>query len=131
MGEPRFTEEGQAQLKPTAREPKEKSSLIFHRCPETALGPDYLHARTSPFRPAPRRLLMIVIRRLIDRRRAYTAIFLPGVPARIFPTSDQEHARILQIYKQDRPHEGIHNDFTDFHLSRPATVPPPVRRTHP
>ncbi len=61
---------------------------------------------------------MIVIRRLVDRRRAYTGIFLPGEPPRIFPTSDHEHARILEIYKQDRPHEGIVNDFTDLSLGR-------------
>jgi hypothetical protein len=59
---------------------------------------------------------MFVIRRMVDRRRAYTAILLPGEPPRIFPSSDHEHARILQIYKQDRPHEGICNDFTDFDL---------------
>ena len=64
---------------------------------------------------------MIVIRRLVDRHRAYTAIFLKGEAPRIFPTSEHEHGRILQIYKQDRRHEGIHNDFTDFD---PA---PPVR----
>jgi|GEM_PF-600723 len=59
---------------------------------------------------------MIVIRRMVDRRRAYTAIFLKGEPPKIFPTTDAEHARILQVYKQDRPHEGILNDFaeTDF-----------------
>lgn len=59
---------------------------------------------------------MLVIRRLVDRRRAYTALLLKGEPPRIFPTSDAEHARILQIYKQDRPYEGIVNDFTDFDL---------------
>ena len=62
---------------------------------------------------------MIVIRRMVDRRRAYTAIFLKGEPPKIFPTSDAEHARILQVYKQDRPHEGILNDFADVDL--PAT----------
>lgn len=56
---------------------------------------------------------MILIRRQIDRDRAYTAIFLPGEPPRVFPTSDYEHARILQIYKQDRAHPGIENDFSD------------------
>ncbi len=56
---------------------------------------------------------MIVIRRMVDRRRAYTAIFLKGEPPKIFPTSDAEHARILQVYKQDKPHEGILNDFSD------------------
>lgn len=57
---------------------------------------------------------MLVIRRLVDRHRAYTGIFLPGEPPRVFPTTDQEHARILQIYKQDRPYPGIVNDFTDY-----------------
>jgi hypothetical protein len=65
---------------------------------------------------------MIVIRRQVDRTRAYTAIFLPGEPPRVFPTSDYEHARILQIYKQDRPYTGIENDFTD---SFPTALPGP------
>lgn len=70
---------------------------------------------------------MLVVRRLVDRHRAYTALFLKGEPARIFPTTDYEHARILQIYKQDRPYEGIHNDHTDFSFGRPldnASSPP-------
>lgn len=61
---------------------------------------------------------MIVIRRLTDRHRAYTGIFLPGEPPRIFPTSDAEHGRILQIYKQDRAYEGVINDFSDYALGR-------------
>lgn len=61
---------------------------------------------------------MLVIRRLVDRHRAYTGIFLPGEPAKIFPTTDQEHARILQVYKQDRPYEGICNDFSDYAIGR-------------
>jgi len=64
---------------------------------------------------------MIVIRRLVDRHRAYTAIFLRGEPPRIFPTSDHEHGRILAIYLQDRPYEGVVNDFTDL-------VPTPARK---
>jgi hypothetical protein len=56
---------------------------------------------------------MIVIRRLVDAQRAYTVIFLPGEEPRVFPTNDYEHGRILQIYKQDRPYEGIINDFSD------------------
>lgn len=59
---------------------------------------------------------MLVIRRIVDRRRAYTAIYLPGEEPRIFPTDDVEHARILQIYKQDRRYEGVCNDFTDFRI---------------
>lgn len=66
---------------------------------------------------------MLVIRRLVDRRRAYTALLLPGEPPRVFPTSDHEHARILQIYKQDRPYDGIVNDFTE--LPNPPASPRP------
>ena len=62
---------------------------------------------------------MIVIRRLIDRHRAYTAIFLPGEEPRIIPTTDYEHGRILQVYKQDRPHADVLNDFTDFGMTSP------------
>ena len=73
-------------------------------------------AKTAPCVTLPR---MIVIRRLIDRQRAYTAIFLPGEEARVIPTTDYEHGRILQIYTHDRPHPDIHNDFTDFQLGEP------------
>lgn len=66
---------------------------------------------------------MLVIRRMVDRRRAYTALLLPGEPPRIFPTTDQEHARILQIFKQDRPHEGVHNDFSEYALGRDSPGP--------
>lgn len=66
---------------------------------------------------------MIVIRRLIERQRACTAIFLPGDPPRIFPTSDREHARILQIYKQDRRYPDVLNDFTDFDLGPHSGTP--------
>jgi hypothetical protein len=72
---------------------------------------------------------MIVIRRLVDRRCAYTGIFLKGEPPKIFPTTDYEHARILQIYKQDRRHEGVRNDFSDYALGRdtPGVKAAPAR----
>ncbi len=63
---------------------------------------------------------MLVIRRMDDGRRSYTAMFLPGQPARIFPTSDQEHARVLQIFKQDKPCEHVWNDFTEFQIGPTA-----------
>lgn len=69
---------------------------------------------------------MLVIRRLVDRHRAYTALLLKGEPPRIFPTSDAEHARILQIYKQDRPYDGIVNDFSEFALGRRLPAPAAV-----
>jgi hypothetical protein len=59
---------------------------------------------------------MVVIRRMVDRHRAYTAILLPGEPPKIFPTTDHEHARVLQIFKQDRAHAGIENDFSAYAL---------------
>ena len=75
---------------------------------------------------------MVVIRRMVDRRRAYTGIFLPGEPPKIFPTTDHEHARILEIYLQDRPHAGIHNDFSDYAIgvdSFPQLSPTPSAPT--
>jgi hypothetical protein len=67
---------------------------------------------------------MIVIRRLVDRHCAYTGIFLKGEPPKIFPTTDYEHARILQIYKQDRRHAGILNDFSDYALGEDTVASP-------
>ena len=61
---------------------------------------------------------MIVIRRLVDKHRAYSGIFLPGIMPMIFPTTDYEHSRILQIYKQDKPYEGILNDFSNFRIGK-------------
>jgi hypothetical protein len=64
--------------------------------------------------------MTLLIRRLVDRRRAYTALLLPGEPPRIFPTTDAEHARILQIYKQDRRYHGIINDFSELSFEPPS-----------
>ena len=72
---------------------------------------------------------MIVIRRLVDRQRAYTGIFLPGEPAQIFPTTDFEHGRILQIYKQDKAYAGIVNDFSDDSPLAPSATPGTPART--
>ena len=58
----------------------------------------------------------LVIRRMVDKKTSYTAIFLKGEEPKWIPTSDYEHARILQIYKQDKKYDGIHNDFTEFDL---------------
>ena len=59
---------------------------------------------------------MLVIRRAVDKNKSYTVIFLKGEEPKWIITSDYEHARILQIYKQDKKYEGIINDFTDFWL---------------
>ena len=57
---------------------------------------------------------MVVIRRAVDKNKSYTVIFLKGEEPKWIITSDYEHARILQIYKQDKPYDGIINDFNDF-----------------
>jgi hypothetical protein len=60
---------------------------------------------------------MIIIRRAVDKHRAYTVIFLKGEQPKWIPTSDYEHQRILEIYKQDKRYEGILNDFTDLDMT--------------
>ena len=74
------------------------------------------HKARVGIKPSTLFILMIVIRRAVDKDRAYTVIFLKGEEPKWIPTSDYEHARILQIYKQDKRYEGILNDFTDFDL---------------
>jgi len=61
---------------------------------------------------------MLVIRRAVDKHRSYTVIFLKGEQPKWIPTSDYEHNRILEIYKQDKPYEGIINDFSDIDWGR-------------
>jgi len=57
---------------------------------------------------------VIVIRRAIDKHKAYTVIMLKGEEPKWIPTSDYEHNRIMEIFKQDKAYEGIINDFTDY-----------------
>ena len=57
---------------------------------------------------------MIVIRRAVDENKAYTVIMLKGEEPKWILTSDYEHNRILEIFKQDKAYEGIINDFTDY-----------------
>jgi hypothetical protein len=61
---------------------------------------------------------MLVIRRAVDKHRSYTVKFLKGEQPKWIPTSDYEHNRILEIYKQDKPYEGIVNDFSDIDWGR-------------
>ncbi len=72
---------------------------------------------------------MLLIRRQDDGKRSYTAIFLPGEPARVCPTSDYEHARVLQIFKQDRPYQDVLNDFTDYGIGQDGPPPGIGRQT--
>lgn len=61
---------------------------------------------------------MLVIRRAVDKHRSYTVLFLKGEPPKWIPTTDYEHQRILEIYKQDKPYEGIVNDFSEVDWGR-------------
>lgn len=66
--------------------------------------------------PSPPTILMIFIRRAVSKNKSYTVIFLKGEEPKWIPTTDYEHQRILEIYKQDKPYDGIENDFTDFNI---------------
>jgi len=57
---------------------------------------------------------MLVIRRKVERMQSYTVLMLPGGYYREWPTNDHEHQEILKVFKQDRPHEGIVNDFSEY-----------------
>jgi len=57
---------------------------------------------------------VIVIRRATDKHKTYTVIMLKGEEPKWIPTSDYEHNRIMEIFKQDKAYEGIINDFTDY-----------------
>jgi len=57
---------------------------------------------------------VIVIRRAVDKHKAYTVIMLKGEEPKWIPTSNYEHNRIMEIFKQDKAYEGIINDFTDY-----------------
>jgi len=59
---------------------------------------------------------MLVIRRATLDRRSYTVIMLRGEEPKWIPTTDYEHQRILEIYKQDRRYDGILNDFSDYDI---------------
>jgi len=58
---------------------------------------------------------MLVIRRKVERDQSYTVFMLPGYYQK-WPTSDYEHQEILKLFKQDRPIDGIVNDFSEFRI---------------
>ncbi len=59
---------------------------------------------------------MLVIRRLETREGGYTVLMLGGDYYKKFPTSLYEHNEILRLFKQDRRHEGVVNDFSELDL---------------
>ena len=67
---------------------------------------------------------MLVIRRMVIRRGGGAPLFLPGEPPRVFPTTDHEYARIMQVFKQARRHRDIPNDFTDYKIAGGVDIRP-------
>lgn len=55
---------------------------------------------------------MVLIRRASKGGRDYTVIMLKGEEPKWIPTTNYEHNRILEIFKQDKEHEGIENGFS-------------------
>ena len=55
---------------------------------------------------------MILIRRATKNLKDYTVIMLRGEEPKWILTTNYEHNRILEIFKQDKKYEGIENDFS-------------------
>jgi hypothetical protein len=63
---------------------------------------------------------MIFIRRASKKGKDYTVIMLKGEEPQWIPTSEYEHNRILQIYKQDKYYKGIENDHNIWEEKKPG-----------
>ena len=48
---------------------------------------------------------------------------LKGEEPKWIPTTNYEHNRILEIFKQDKEYEGIENDFADKHWQMLMSIP--------
>jgi len=57
---------------------------------------------------------MVSITRKRTRKQSYTVIVFDKNNIHEWPTSEYEHNRIMQIFKQDKPYEGIINDYTKW-----------------
>ena len=57
---------------------------------------------------------MVSITRKRTRNQSYTVIVFDKNNIHEWPTSEYEHNRIMQIFKQDKPYEGIINDYTKW-----------------
>ena len=55
---------------------------------------------------------MVSIRRRRTRNQSYTVIVFDKDNIHEWPTNEHEHAEIMKIFKQDKPYEGIINDYT-------------------
>ena len=57
---------------------------------------------------------MVSIRRKRGFKESYTVIVFDKDNIHEWPTTEQEHGKILEIFKQDKPYEGIINDYTIY-----------------
>ena len=55
---------------------------------------------------------MVSIRRKHTRNQSYTIIVFDKDNIHEWPTTDYEHNKIMEIFKQDKYYEGIINDYT-------------------
>jgi hypothetical protein len=55
---------------------------------------------------------MVSIRRRRTRNQSYTVIVFDKNNIHQWPTNEHEHCEIMKIFKQDKPYEGIINDYT-------------------
>ena len=66
---------------------------------------------------------MIVIRRASKHGKDYTVVMLRGEEPKWILTTDYEHRRILEIFKQDKFYDGIENDFSDKDWQMLMSIP--------
>ena len=55
---------------------------------------------------------MVSIRRKRGFKKSYTVIVFDKYNIHEWPTNEHEHNEIMKIFKQDKPYEGIINDYT-------------------
>ena len=58
--------------------------------------------------------IMVSIRRKRTFSQSFTVIIFDKYNRYEWPTSEYEHGEIMKIFKQDKPYEGILNDFTTY-----------------
>lgn len=66
---------------------------------------------------------MVLIRRASKGGRDYTVIMLKGEEPKWILTTNYEHNRILEIFKQDKEYKGIENDFSSKEWKMLESIP--------
>tara|TARA_B100001564_G_C20116467_1_gene435991 strand:+ start:349 stop:540 length:192 start_codon:yes stop_codon:yes gene_type:complete len=58
--------------------------------------------------------MSVVIRRKVTSTKSFTVIVFDKDHTHQWPTNDHEHAEIEKIFMQDKPYDGIINDYTRY-----------------